>query len=80
MKLSPTLQALYDALIPGEPVHKDELMRCLNDELTDYNTLYVSIHALRKRLSPRGLYIVADESTGQCRYIMLRRLHSSPTE
>jgi DNA-binding response OmpR family regulator len=79
LKLTPTERRLYEHLADGEPHHRTELMKLLNDELTTETTLFVHLYKLRLKLKTIGEDVISQ--IGKRRQVYVRRvkhLNSKP--
>jgi DNA-binding response OmpR family regulator len=71
---TPTEQRMLDLLSDGFVHTKEELKRCLWDELARIETVQVHISNLRKKLRPQGRDIICNH---QFDYQQVRLMHKS---
>lgn len=71
-QLTPTQQRIMDVLGDGFDHTKEELKKCVGDELSTDNNLSVHIHLLKKRLAPFGKTITSHEHAGRSYYRVVR--------
>lgn len=75
-KLTPTQQRIWDVLKDGQPHTKDELVACINDELSPRNTIHVHLTYLRRKLPPGMLLVAITRGTGKTAYRLMREICS----
>lgn len=54
---TPQESRILNKLADGRPHSRDELLECLDDELSDKISLLMSISRIRKKLKPHNQYI-----------------------
>lgn len=74
---TPTEQRLLAVLGDGLDHHRDELMACLSDDMTERSTLRTHFFRMKKKLHPVGQDIVCIRNGAGFRYRQVRLLHSS---
>lgn len=72
---TPTERRMLAMLADGLPHRKKELHLCLGDELSDFSTVRVHIHNIRKKLRRYGQDIVCELSSRRIFYRHVRSLH-----
>ena len=72
-RFTPTEQRIVDLLADGLQHTKDEMVKCLHDDLAPAAALYFHIYNIRRKIEPLGEYL-AVESMGPMgvRYRMFR--------
>ena len=73
--LTPTERRMLDVLMDGEAHLTTELMRCLDDPLTESHIVRIHISTLRKKLPPY-LHITCHQN-GKTSYRITRHLKKS---
>lgn len=57
---TPTQKRILAVLSDGLPHTRDELMRCLNDDMAEEGTLKAHIQMIRNKLRPIGQNIISE--------------------
>lgn len=68
MKLTPTQQRIMDLLADGKGHTREELHKCMPDELSSIANLYVHVHHLNRRLKQQGQEVVSRYEDGRYLY------------
>lgn len=75
---TPTQRRILALLSDGMPHSKDELRKCLDDDLSDNHNIAMHICFLRRKLNPIGEDIVAQHvGPGGIKYRHMRMLASA---
>ena len=80
MPFTPTQQRILEMLSDGLYHRQDQLLRCLNDDMTDKSTLNVHLSNLRKILASTGERIICMEEDRITYYRHVRVMSPSSSE
>lgn len=71
---TPTEQRMLEILNDGFRHSKEELARCLDDDLTRTQTIIWHLFNLRRKLKPKGLGVLIEKERGKHYYRQVRFL------
>ncbi len=76
---TPTETRILDLLRDGLPHRRDEVFKCLDDDLADISAIYPHMTRLPKKLQPKGQDILA-VTTGRITFYQHIRLLNSAND
>ena len=74
---TPTEQRIMDLLDDGLPHRREELHRCLSDELAALSAIQPHLSRLRRRLNPKGIDILCILKDRTLHYQKIRVCYSA---